>query len=183
MAAFSDEVVLNSRWEKKYDWMAKPLAIQFFGDSAIGQNFFVRLDELRQSFDEQFDIIQLYFSVLILGFQGKYRLEGFEKLQAYISTLRTDIEKRLGNVPRTLSDAASPESQMSSRIAGRQPYWVMAVMLVALTLIMTIFYSTKVQSAISNSAQKIEVMAQAENAHSSMVETLPESELEQEVAQ
>jgi type VI secretion system protein ImpK len=165
MAAFSDEVVLNSRWDKKYDWMAKPLAIQFFGDSAIGQNFFVRLDELRQNFDEQFDIIQLYFSVLVLGFQGKYRLEGFEKLQAYISTLRTDIEKKLGQVPRTLSDAASPESQMSSRIAGQQPYWVMAVMLVAMTLIMTIFYSTKVQSAISSSAQKIEVMAQAETDH------------------
>jgi len=159
MAAFSDEVVLNSRWQKKYEWMAKPLAIEFFGDSAIGQNFFVRLNELRAEIEPNRDILKLYFTVLMLGFQGKYRLEGYEQLQAYISTFRSEIEKFSSKVSRILADSASPESQMSSRIASGQSYWVMAVLLVASVLGMTFQYSTKVQSAIADSAKTIQILA------------------------
>jgi type VI secretion system protein ImpK len=159
MAAFSDEVVLNSRWQKKYEWMAKPLAIEYFGDSAIGQNFFTRLDELRKEAEPSQDVLQLYFSVLLLGFQGKYRLEGYDQLQAYISTFRSEIEKYSSKASRVLAENASPESQMSSRIASGQPYWVMAVLLIAAVLGMTYQYSQKVQSAIAESAHTIQILA------------------------
>jgi len=159
MSAFADEVVLNSRWEKKYDWMAKPLAIEFFGDSAIGQNFFTRLDVLREDLDANFDIAQLFFSVLVLGFQGKYRLIGYEQLQAYITTVRSEVEKKSGKVSRVLADFAAPESRMKSRIAGQQSYWVMAILLLASIVVMTAVYSTKTQNSIAKSAQRIELLA------------------------
>lgn len=159
MAAFSDEVVMNSRWVKKYDWMAKPLAIEFFGESAIGQAFFDRLEVLRGDFDTNSDIINLYFSVLALGFQGKYRLSGYEQLQAYISALRTEIENHQGKVNRVLADYAAPENQMKSRLVGQQSYWVIAVLFVAASSVMTVVYSSKMQSAIGDSAKNIEQMA------------------------
>lgn len=163
MAAFSDEVVLNSRWQKKYEWMAKPLAIEFFGDSAIGQNFFIRLNDLRAETEPNRDVLQLYFTVLMLGFQGKYRLEGYDQLQAYISTFRSEIEKYSSKVSRVLAENASPESQMSSRIANGQSYWVMAVLLIAAVLGMTFQYSTKVQAAIADSANTIQILAGPEH--------------------
>ena len=159
MAAFSDEVVLNSRWGKKYDWMSKPLGVEYFGDSAIGQGFFNNLEKLREDYEKNFDIVQLYFSVLAVGFQGKYRLEGYDQLQAYISTLRADIEKHAGKVNRVLADYASSDSKMKSRIAGQQSYWVMAVLFVASVVIMTAVYTSKMQNAIADSAHSIEVMA------------------------
>jgi type VI secretion system protein ImpK len=162
MAAYSDEVVLNSRWPNKYDWMAKPLAIEFFGDSAIGENFFVRLDELRTQSEPNKDVLQLYYSVLILGFQGKYRLSGYDQLQAYIAAFRTEIEKFNSSVSRVLADNASPESLVSSRIVGGQSYWVMATVLVAVILGMTFFYSSKMQEEIGVSAEKIEVLASSQ---------------------
>ncbi|MEJ2042075.1 MAG: type IVB secretion system protein IcmH/DotU [Reinekea sp.] len=159
MSAFADEVVLNSSWEKKYHWMSKPLAIEFFGDSSIGQSFFARLDVLREDLDVNFDIVQLYFSVLVLGFQGRYRLTGYEQLQAYMSTLRSEIEKKSGKINRVLADYAAPESHIKSRIAGQQSYWVMAVLLLASVILMTAIYSQKTQAAIADSAQRIELMA------------------------
>ncbi|TCS41290.1 type IVB secretion system protein IcmH/DotU [Reinekea marinisedimentorum] len=162
MAAFSDEVVLTSRWQKKYEWMARPLAIEFFGDSAIGENFFIRLDELRAQSEPNKDVLQLYYSALILGFQGKYRLSGYDQLQAYIAAFRIEIEKFNSSVSRVLADNASPESLVSARIVGGQSYWVMAVVLVAAVLGMTIFYSTKMQEAIGVSAEKIEVLANSQ---------------------
>ncbi|MBU2862311.1 type IVB secretion system protein IcmH/DotU [Reinekea forsetii] len=174
MSAFSDEIVLSSRWEQKYEWMAKPLAVEYFGDSSIGQTFFDRLNELRLDIKENSELVHLFFSVLNLGFQGKYRLEGYEQLQAYISTLRTDIEKYSGVVNRVLSDNASPESHISSRIAGHQPYWVMAVILVASLLIMTIYYSQQIRSAIAESAESIESLEIPENFGSPQLTPLEE---------
>lgn len=163
MAAFSDEVVLTSRWQKKYEWMAKPLAIEFFGDSAIGENFFNRLDEIRTQAEPNKDVLQLYYSALILGFQGKYRLSGYDQLQAYIAAFRLEIEKFNSSVSRVLADNASPESQVSARMVGGQSYWVMAAVFVASILGMTIFYSTKMQEAISFSAEKIEILASSQD--------------------
>ncbi len=159
MAAFSDEVVLNSRWPNKYDWMAKPLCIEYFGDSAVGQTFFDRLNVIRAENTPNVDVLQLYFSVLVLGFQGKYRLDGYDQLQAYISAFRIEIEKFNAGVSRVLAENASPESKITSRIAGAQSYWVMAVLLVASLLGMTLLYSSKTQQAIARSADTIKVLA------------------------
>ncbi|EAR09297.1 DotU family type IV/VI secretion system protein [Reinekea blandensis] len=160
MTAFSDEVVLNSRWPKKYDWMAKPLAIEYFGDASIGQSFFTRLDELRSDSSTDMAVLNLYFTILLLGFQGKYRLAGYEQLQAYLSTFRAEIEQKQGRVNRILSENAAPEHQMKSRIAGQQSYWVMSVLFVAAIVVMTVVYSTQTQDAIQVSAQSIEKMTE-----------------------
>lgn len=164
MAAFSDELVLNSRWPQKYDWMAKPLAIEYFGDAAIGQSFFSRLDQLRQDDNADADVINLYFTILLLGFQGKYRLAGYEQLQAYISTFRIEIEQRTSKVSRQLSESAAPENHMKSRIAGQQSYWVMSVLFLASLVVMTVVYSNQTQEAIQQSAESIGQMTDISSA-------------------
>lgn len=176
MAAFADEVVLNSRWEHKYDWMARPLAVDFFGDSAIGQNFFNRLQQLREKPEENSAILQLYFSVLSLGFQGKYRLEGYDQLQAYISTFRIELEQLTSGVSRILADNAAPETQLRSRIAGQQSYWVMGVLFVAAVLSMTLVYSSKTQQAITASATSIKQLSLPERSLPETVDDVSETE-------
>jgi len=155
VAAFADEIIMSSRWEHKYTWMSKPLVVNYFGESSAGTRFFERIDELRADYASNAPVIEFYYTLLQLGFQGKYRIEGFEKLQAYISTLRLEIDKNAGQVERLLADVAVPESTLSYRIAGKQSIWVMCITAVASLFFMVLVYSNLMESAISDSAENI----------------------------
>ncbi|MFQ3292867.1 DotU family type IV/VI secretion system protein, partial [Reinekea sp.] len=88
MAAYADEMVMSSRWQGKYDWMTQPLVVQYFGDTCAGIVFFQKLEQHKQDFKSNLAVIQLYYSVLQFGFQGQYRLDGYEKLQAVMNNLQ-----------------------------------------------------------------------------------------------
>lgn len=155
LAALADERVMTSRWQGKFTWMSQPLVVSYFGDSIAGKRFFQKLDELQQDFESNLPIIRLYFSVLQLGFQGQYRLEGYEHLQAYMAKLHVALDKHIGPMHRVLADEAVPESQVVYRITGQRPYWMMLALTVTILVAATATFSYKTQQAITLSAETI----------------------------
>lgn len=155
MAAYVDERVMSSRWPHKFDWMVKPLCVEYFGDSNAGEGFFARLDELRRGLPEHRAVAELYFSCLQFGYQGSYTLKGFDQLQAYIATFRAQLDDLRGPVNRELADQAVPERQLVYRIGGNQPYWVMAAVGGALLVALFLTYGGLMKSALSGSADRL----------------------------
>lgn len=155
MAAYVDETVLSSRWPHKFDWMVKPLCVEFFGESNAGEAFFRRLTELREDLKANRAVVELYYSCLQFGYQGCYRLRGYEQLQALVATLRAQLEDLRGAVPRSLADEAVPESRLVYRISGNQPYWVMLSIGGAILMGMFLTYGSLMKESLSVSAEHL----------------------------
>lgn len=158
LAALADERVMTSRWQGKFTWMTQPLVVAYFGDSIAGKRFFEKLNDMQSNFEENLPIIRLYFSVLQLGFQGQYRLDGYEHLQAYIAKLHVALDKHIGPMDRTLADEAVPEAQVVYRITGQRPYWMMLAVAITIVLGATAGFSYKTQQAIETSADTISAL-------------------------
>jgi type IV/VI secretion system ImpK/VasF family protein len=87
LAALLDELMAHSSWNEKDKWLARPLQVILFDDHLAGEKFFVRLAALQTEATTQPMILQIYYTCLQLGFQGKYRLQNPELLNKLKQTL------------------------------------------------------------------------------------------------
>ena len=86
-----DELILTSQFKIRDAWERRTLQLSLFGDQLAGENFFVRLEALRQQGAPRLQAIEVYYLCLLLGFQGKYLIEGPEKLAYLIARLGDEI--------------------------------------------------------------------------------------------
>lgn len=154
-AAYVDEVVLSSEWPGKIRWMGRPLCVEFFGDSNAGEGFFKRLTELETDFAKNRAVLEHYYTCIQFGFEGIYRLLGYERLQALQARLREQLDDVRGPVNRQLADSAAPESRLVYRLSSRQPYWVMAALSGALLMGMVALYGHFTRESIEQSSANI----------------------------
>lgn len=98
-----DETVLNSGFSIRDTWMLQPLQLTMFGEQLAGENFFNRLEDLRAQGARRLQSLEVYYMCLLLGFQGKYLIEGQEKLGYLTARLGDEIAllrgKRTGFAP------------------------------------------------------------------------------------
>ncbi|MFQ3292171.1 DotU family type IV/VI secretion system protein, partial [Reinekea sp.] len=116
------------------------------------------LEQHKQDFKSNLAVIQLYYSVLQFGFQGQYRLDGYEKLQAVMNNLQVELDQQIGTVERKLADDSAPENKITYQLVGRQPYWVMVAIGSAVLMMLVLNYGSQTQQAISESAHSISVL-------------------------
>lgn len=86
-----DETILRLHVPLREAWARTPLQLKFFGDQLAGERFFTRLEELRQEGAVHLQAIEVFHLCLLLGFQGKYLLEGLEKLEYFTARLGDEI--------------------------------------------------------------------------------------------
>jgi type VI secretion system protein ImpK len=107
LAAFIDETVLNRGGEVHEYWIREPLTVKFFSDPVAGENFFSRLDSHIENVRKNKEVIEIYYLCVCLGFQGKYKMSGPEKLPVIIENLLRRIEGVQGSTPRAFSPSAN----------------------------------------------------------------------------
>ncbi|SFN16863.1 type VI secretion system protein ImpK [Formivibrio citricus] len=90
--ALLDEIVLSSDFPLREDWERMPLQLRLFGEHLAGEGFFDRLEALRIDPPKNIDALEIYYCALLLGFQGKYLLEGQEKLGYLTARLGQEIQ-------------------------------------------------------------------------------------------
>src|SRR5438093_8521298 len=98
VAAFLDEMVMNSRWPEKHRWASQMLQYELFGTQVAGVEFFDYLDTVRRKLPLNTDLLEVYYRCLALGFQGQYRLAGREKLKALIEDIKQDLQAKQGEI-------------------------------------------------------------------------------------
>lgn len=89
--ALMDEIVLSSEFGIREDWERAPLQLRLFGEHLAGDRFFDKLETLRTDPTGNIEVLEVFHTCLLLGFQGKYLLEGPEKLNYLISRLNQEI--------------------------------------------------------------------------------------------
>jgi type VI secretion system protein ImpK len=94
IVALADEVaVYYGSPALRQFWLSRPLQLALFQENIAGENFFLRLEALRQD-ARRIDVVRVYYMALVLGFQGKYRIAGGEaQLQAIIERIASDLGK------------------------------------------------------------------------------------------
>ncbi len=105
--ALTDEVILTSDWPLKNDWLGRPLQLQLFNSFSAGEDFFVKVEQLRPQVATpgKADALTVYYLALAFGFKGKHDdLQGMETLKALTQGLATE----LGAARRRKDDALSP---------------------------------------------------------------------------
>lgn len=125
LTAFIDQKVLTSNLALKDAWLEKPLQMTYFDDFNAGEEFYVKLDQLRNSGDAgRFDVEEVYYLCLVMGFTGKYGdKRGEEQRRILIDRLAREIsESRQG-----ASTGLSPHWQQPAVSgAGGTKWWLRA---------------------------------------------------------
>jgi type VI secretion system protein ImpK len=116
--ALMDEVVLGSDGSLREVWARAPLQLRHFGEHLAGEGFFQRLERLRQDPAGRAEGLEVFQTCLLLGFQGKYLLEGEEELQYLVLRLGQEIGQAKGD-RTTFAPHGSPSFPAGR--AGREP--------------------------------------------------------------
>jgi type VI secretion system protein ImpK len=111
VVAFLDETVLTSndpardRWSS---WQAKR-----YTGSIAGEGFFEHLKVLRNRREspQLADLLEVYYLCLLLGYQGRYAMDGASELQFLIDDLRIQIERVRGRRDVLSPDAGVPQGE------------------------------------------------------------------------
>lgn len=93
--ALVDETLMTQRNPEyeavQAEWGGAPLQLTLFGSQLAGEQFFTTLEVLREQGALRLPALEVVHFCLLLGFQGKYRLEAPEKINYLIARLGDEI--------------------------------------------------------------------------------------------
>ena len=121
--ALIDEVVLMSKLRLREVWERRPLQLEFFGEQLAGERFFEHLETLRQGGAARLHVLEVFHMCLLLGFQGRYILEGSEKLNYLTARLGDEIAQLRGKRPGFAPHWAAPDRAVHA-LKRDVPLWV-----------------------------------------------------------
>ncbi|MBI3186651.1 MAG: DotU family type IV/VI secretion system protein [Gammaproteobacteria bacterium] len=132
-----DEAVLNTPWGSESAWTQRTLLSVFHNETAGGEKFFLLLDRVRQSPAENIYILELFYILLSLGFEGKYRVihRGRETLEQIRDELFRIIRNNRGEYERELSPSWHGLGKIRNTLTQYIPVWVMASIIGAVLLL------------------------------------------------
>lgn len=121
--ALIDEVVLMSKMRMRDVWERRPLQLEFFGDQLAGERFFEQLEMLRQGGAPRLQVLEVFHMCLLLGFQGRYVLEGSEKLNYLTARLGDEIAQLRGRRAVFAPHWAAPD-RVAHVLKREVPLWI-----------------------------------------------------------
>lgn len=119
-----DEAVLMSGFKARDAWQRMPLQLQFFGEQLAGEQFFEKLEDLRRHGSSRVQALEVFHMCLLLGFQGKYLLEGTEKLNYLTARLGDEVARLKGQGAGFAPHWAAPD-KIQNQLKNEVPLWVL----------------------------------------------------------
>jgi len=127
LVAFIDETIIASGWSQKEAWLAKPLQLELFNRFDAGEEFFIRLEKLRQRAQYNKSVLELYYLCMTLGFKGKYQLQEREELRQIIEETYADLRHVKGRSAEILSPHGKRKDEIVEVVKKEVPAWVVIV--------------------------------------------------------
>jgi type VI secretion system protein ImpK len=130
--ALCDEVVLGGSGGLREFWAVQPLQLVYFGENTAGEDFFVRMEQVRQNPRQQ-DVLRVFYLCLMFGFRGRYAVRGGEvPLGDLTDSLRTQLMRSLP-MPELLSPNGLRPEEGLLEVGRKLPVVWMALGVLALT--------------------------------------------------
>ena len=129
-----DEAVLSSQMNIRDNWERRPLQLLLFGDQLAGEHFFDKLETARNGGASRINALEVFHMCLLIGFKGRYLLEGPEKLKYVTQQLGEQIAHIKGKPALFAPHWSAPDS-ISNAIKRDIPLWVIGSLLALLGLL------------------------------------------------
>ena len=120
-----DEIILRSNFEVREAWETRPLQLRVFGDQLAGEHFFHRLEDLRAKGSVHLQALEVFHMCLLLGFQGRYALDGQDKLNYLVARLGDEIARMRGK-SRAFAPHAERPDQVVNTLRSDLSLWVLS---------------------------------------------------------
>ncbi len=120
-----DEIILRSQFDIRDAWETRPLQLRIFGDQLAGEHFFQRLEDLRARGSAHLQALEVFHLCLLLGFQGRYALDGDDKLN-YLSARLGDEIARMRGKSRGFAPHADRPDHVANKLRSDLSLWVLA---------------------------------------------------------
>ena len=119
-----DEIILRSDYEIRDAWETRPLQLRLFGDQLAGEHFFQRLEDLRAKGSAHLQALEVFHICMLLGFQGRFALDGKDKLN-YLSARLGDEIARMRGKSRGFAPHAERPDQVVHKLGSDLSLWVL----------------------------------------------------------
>ncbi|WP_159877041.1 MULTISPECIES: type IVB secretion system protein IcmH/DotU [Aquitalea] len=126
--ALMDEIILSSSFSLRDEWERMPLQLRLFGEHLAGEGFFNRLEQLRLEPTRNIEALEVFYTCLLLGFQGKYLLEGEEKLGYLTHKLGQEIQQVRGGKAEFAPNWQLPQ-RFQAFVRHELPLWLYVALL------------------------------------------------------
>ena len=150
--ALMDEIILSSEFAIREDWERAPLQLRLFGEHLAGERFFDKLDNLRIDPVANVEVLEVFYTCLLLGFQGKYLLEGSEKLNYLISRVGQEITHARGGRNEFAPNWKLPQ-RFAQYVRNELPLWLFFALLAVVGTSIFLLYQWFLQSDVEQLAQ------------------------------
>ncbi|MEM7189096.1 MAG: type IVB secretion system protein IcmH/DotU [Pseudomonadota bacterium] len=134
LCATADDIVQNLPGEDRHVWTQDPMLGRYFGERIGGTRFYENLGEAMKNPGGNYDLLELMYVCLSLGFEGMHRAspQGAGAVQA----ARRDVHQALRGVTHGGGWAISPNwkgMDVAARSLGMQiPFWAVAALVALL---------------------------------------------------
>jgi type VI secretion system protein ImpK len=156
LCAVIDETILNSRWSFKDQWAARPLQLEHFGEQLAGERFFDLLDRVRQKGRRKADLLEVFCVVLILGFQGKYKMRPGEDLANLTREVVQEVQQHKGGISGISPHWKIPEERVEKPLQTIPLWaWVTGVAAIALVIVVYVVFKLWLDSAASDAVRRL----------------------------
>lgn len=147
--ALMDEIILSSEFSLREEWERAPLQLRMFGEHLAGDRFFDKLDILRSDPGAQIETLEVFHTCLLLGFQGKYLLEGSEKLNYLINRVTQEITQVRGGKAEFAPNWKLPQ-RFQQYVRHELPLWLFFSLLAVVGVAVFLVYFTLLGNAASD---------------------------------
>jgi len=156
LCALIDETILNSRWSFRDKWAEQPLQSEYFGDYMAGERFFDLLEKVRSKGRLKADLLEVFCTCLVLGFQGKYKMRGQDELAQITHVLVEEINSYRGGLSNLAFHWKVPEEVVEKQ-AGTIPRWIWVTGIAAIAVVLLVFVIFKLWlgSAATDAARQM----------------------------
>lgn len=141
LCTFLDETAANTPWGEKL-WAQRSLLVQFHNEAWGGEKFFQLLGKLAEQPATHRNLLELFYIILALGFEGRYRVlqNGRAQLDAVRERLAQMIIKERGEPTRELSPHWQTLATNARPLRDSVPIWAVAA--IAALLLATLYLAS-----------------------------------------
>lgn len=123
-----DETAAQTPWGGSGSWSRHSLLVTFHNETSGGEKFFQLLSKLAQNPQQHYDLLELMYFCLAMGFEGRFRISdnGRTQLETLKQRLVNILATTKGETQRALSQHWKGEAPKKQRAWLYLPVWVLA---------------------------------------------------------
>jgi type VI secretion system protein ImpK len=122
VVALADEIALHKGGSIRDFWMQRPLQLHYFNENLAGEGFYHRLNAV-MSDPNRVDVLRVFYTCLLFGFQGQFAIRGGElELDSIIRRVKEALRNALKDQPLSVQPLRPKED--TGRADGFPAIWV-----------------------------------------------------------